>query len=324
MVSPIHIQQELDQKAMLESSPEMLSSKLSDLIRSFANPANLQLLRSYTESHTDTITSLRFHHASSPLTATTTTPSNPQLQLISSSTDGLVNIYDPSLSDEDDAVLVVFNNKAAVSHACPFLAAPTPTSPSAGGAPAICAISHDEKLSVYEIEDKSLKGEEEVTWPEVDVREALNADYAISLLPQTGRGESNGQTMMLAVGAYREETLAKVPGVTRPYVDLCMGAPKQAATQGSPPSSGFELAIRLVGGHGEEVVRDVWFDQEVGCRILLQIQQSILMMSSLGFIRRHLRRGWLHQDLGRSEWPGAIGKWRRRDGRHHRRNHAFE
>lgn len=188
---------------------------------------------------------------SSSSTSSADTPH--RLTLISSSTDGLVNIYDPSISDEDDAVLVVFNNKGAVQHVSPFLL--PGSSLSAQPVAAICAISHDEKMSIYEVEEKSEEGQEETVYPIMDVRESMAADYAISLTPRDGFPKSSNQ-LVLATGTYRPETLAKIPGVTNPIVDLRVGTPGKEATGAS-----MDVAIRLLGAHGEELVRDVWYDE---------------------------------------------------------------
>lgn len=58
-------------------------------------------LFSYFESHQDDITSLRFH------------PQNPNY-MCSGSTDGLINIYDVSANDEDDAILTTINTEDTV------------------------------------------------------------------------------------------------------------------------------------------------------------------------------------------------------------------
>lgn len=130
--------------------------------------------------------------------------------------------------------------------------------------PALCAISHDERLSVYEVEDAA-KGEGETeneedlppVWPELDLRQALNADYAISLLPRRANQQPSGMT--LAVGAYRPETIARVSGAEGPIVALYSGAPRLLEGK----IEGFECEARLKGAHGEDVVRDVYFDEQM-------------------------------------------------------------
>ncbi|KAM7342444.1 WD repeat-containing protein 89-like isoform 2-T4 [Cochliomyia hominivorax] len=58
-------------------------------------------LFTYFESHQDDVTSLRFH------------PQNPDI-LCSGSTDGLINIFDVSASDEDNAILTTINTESTV------------------------------------------------------------------------------------------------------------------------------------------------------------------------------------------------------------------
>ena len=144
--------------------------------------------------------------------------------------------------------------------------------------PAICAISHDEKFGVFEIEDVAPGGNgqekeedaESTEWPVLDLRQALQADYAIDLRPR-GLTEAEygylGNGMVLATGTYREETLANIPGEDTPFVDLFLVAPVRAGVMAAgtgtagAATAGFESAVRLRGAHGEEIVRDVWFEE---------------------------------------------------------------
>lgn len=179
----------------------------------------------------------------------------------------MISIFDPTQDDEDDALLTVFNNKAAVSHLCPFQMPPSLPQSAITSVPALCSISHDEKLSVYEVEDTtSGKNEDEAenednlapVWPELDLRETLVADYAIRLLPRQTKQQSH--EMILAVGAYRPETLARSPEVNGPMVALYSAAPRLVDGK----IEGFACVARLAGAHGEDVVRDIWFDEDAG------------------------------------------------------------
>lgn len=62
---------------------------------------------SYVDSHNDDVTAVRFH---------------PQKLncLISGSTDGLINIYDTNINDEDDAVYQTINHEASI-HSTGFI-----------------------------------------------------------------------------------------------------------------------------------------------------------------------------------------------------------
>jgi len=138
------------------------------------------------------------------------------------------------------------------------------------------AISHDEKFGVFEMEDLSMtygrakeeedENAESTEWPVLDLRQALQADYAIGLRPRGLTEAEYGfldKGMVLATGTYREETLANIPGENTPFVDLSVVAPVRAggkATAGAA-TGGFEPVVRLKGAHGEEIVRDVWFEE---------------------------------------------------------------
>ena len=110
-------------------------------------------LRSFLESHTDTVTSLQLH------------PALPTL-LLSSSTDGLVNIFDTSQAEEEDALYQVINHGSAIAHAG-FMYPSTD----------IFAIGTDETMSFYALQ--SQKEEEEEPAPRAfgDVREPLGCEY---------------------------------------------------------------------------------------------------------------------------------------------------
>lgn len=114
-------------------------------------------IRSYVESHTDTVTSLQRH------------PSHPSL-LLSSSTDGLLNIFDTSQTDEEDALYQVINHRSAIAHAG-FMYPSTD----------LYVLGTDETVSFYALQ--SQKEEEEEPSPKVfgDVREGLGCEYLVDM-----------------------------------------------------------------------------------------------------------------------------------------------
>ncbi|KAG8511686.1 WD repeat-containing protein 89 [Galemys pyrenaicus] len=71
------------------------------------NSQNLSITRdplgAYSESHSDDITQVCFH------------PSNPNM-VVSGSTDGLVNVFDISADNEEDALVTTFNSVSSVSY----------------------------------------------------------------------------------------------------------------------------------------------------------------------------------------------------------------
>ncbi|CAN9247959.1 unnamed protein product [Alternaria alternata] len=173
-------------------------------------------LRSYVDSHTDTVTNLSLH------------PSHPTL-LLSSSTDGLINIFDTAQADEDDALYQVVNHGSAVAHAG-FMYPGTD----------IYAIGTDETISFFALQ--SQKEEEEEPAPKVwgDVREGLGCEYVVDL------GWA-GQQAFVAAGKHSESLLNFIP--------ISKG------TNG-PLDYSFDVdkSITFAGAHGEEIVRDAFTD----------------------------------------------------------------
>lgn len=88
--------------------------------------------------------------------------------LLSGSTDGLVNIYDTTITDEDDALVQVINH-GSVHHAG-FL-----------GERTIYALSHDEDFSVHPATDPDEQAEEPKPIQFGDLRQPLNCEYIAQL-----------------------------------------------------------------------------------------------------------------------------------------------
>lgn len=110
-------------------------------------------LREFVESHTDTMTDLQLH------------PTLPTL-LLSASTDGLINIFDTSKADEEDALYQVINHRSAVARAG-FM---YPTTD-------VYAMGTDETLSFYALQNQEEEKEEPAPKAFGDVREPLGCDY---------------------------------------------------------------------------------------------------------------------------------------------------
>lgn len=105
--------------------------------------------------------------------------------LISSSTDGLVNLFNTDAEDEDDALVSVANNKSAVQHF-----GLRTTYRNGAHSRTVCVISGDEQVALYSLDEESTNDPEEKPW---DLRQRFSCDYAISL-----RKAETG--FMLAVG----------------------------------------------------------------------------------------------------------------------------
>lgn len=178
-------------------------------------------------------------------------PSHPTL-LLSSSTDGLINIFDTSQADEDDALYQVVNHGSAIAHAG-FMYPGTD----------IYAIGTDETVSFFALQ--SQKEEEEEPTPKVwgDVREGLGCEYVVDLAWV-------GQQACVAAGKHRyvfhlwciPKRLSVLSGHSENLLNLI---PIDKDTNG-PLDYSFDLdkSISFPGAHGEEIVRDLFTDTHVG------------------------------------------------------------
>ncbi|GLA02846.1 hypothetical protein AnigIFM60653_002416 [Aspergillus niger] len=166
----------------------------------------------YVESHNDDVTELQYH------------PTNPTL-FLSGSTDGLVNIYNTTITDEDEALVQVINH-GSVHHAG-FLSNNT-----------IYALSHDEVFSVHPATDPDDAAQEPSPIQFGDLRQPLGCEYIAQVCV-------GSQGAYVAGGNKKENRLDLIPLV-------------------SEPSWRFdqENLWRLPGAHGEEVVRSVYLDEK--------------------------------------------------------------
>lgn len=129
-------------------------------------------LQNYIESHNDDVTEVQFH---------LTLPSC----LLSGSTDGLVNIYDTSLSDEDDALVQVQNHGSSVNHAG-FLSNAD-----------FFALSHDETFCVYRLNEQDDSTDEPSPTAFGDLRQRLDCEYVVDVTP------SGGADAIVGAGSHR-------------------------------------------------------------------------------------------------------------------------
>jgi WD40 repeat protein len=164
---------------------------------------------SYVDSHNDDVTEIKFH------------PTDVNA-LLSGSTDGLVNVYNTTIADEDEAVYQTINHGASI-HSTGFLAEKR-----------LYALSHMETLSVYQVADPDANVPEPAPVEFGDVREPWGCEYVIDVCPG-----------YVAVGSHPEEDQASQNFSLIPFLN-------------ETP----DLANRLVfqGGHGEEVVRSLYID----------------------------------------------------------------
>lgn len=209
-------------------------------------------IRAFTDSHTDTLTALYFL----PKEGTGATT----LRLISSSTDGLITLFDLAFDNEDDAVLEVFNNRASVQHLLPIESGPT------SGLDVFIAISHDEILKVFSLATGDQLGPEHG----VRLKDVFACDYALGV-----KAEKRAGRVALALGTNKEET------ALQPRVEIIMLEPYQIiqlAKSATHDGSSVDLTtmkdcniFRLHHAHGDEVVRDF---------LLVKTQQSYEVVTS--------------------------------------------
>ncbi|GKT91682.1 WD repeat-containing protein [Colletotrichum tofieldiae] len=171
----------------------------------------------YDEVHSDDVTELRFH------------PSEPHI-LLSGSTDGLVNIYDTRISDEDEVVIQTLN-QGSVHHAS-FL-----------GNTEVYVLTHDEKLAVYSVAEDHGSGAALVDFG--DARESLGCQYIANVTTKI-----DGSGAIVGAGS-QDRQLFELVHLSR-------------TAEGG---WGFDRAnsVGLPGGHGEEIVRSFCFydDEQV-------------------------------------------------------------
>ncbi|KAF2399353.1 WD repeat protein [Trichodelitschia bisporula] len=165
----------------------------------------------YEESHTDTITELRF-----------VPNAGSETLLLSASTDGLINIFDTAVAEEDDAVFQVVNHRSALHHAGLI-----------GGD--IYGLGTDETFSLYALQSPDLDAADPQPTHFGDVREPLNCEYAI--------GAYSTRHPFLAVGRHSAD----------PLVELIPLKKREDAWSFRPKKT-----RRLVGAHGGEIVRDIF------------------------------------------------------------------
>ncbi|EAU39322.1 conserved hypothetical protein [Aspergillus terreus NIH2624] len=163
-------------------------------------------------------------------------PTRPDI-FLSGSTDGLVNIYNTTIADEDDALVQVINH-GSVHHAG-FLTEKT-----------IYALSHDEVFSIHPATDPDEQTQEPDPVQFGDLRQPLDCEYIAQLC-------IGSQGPYIAAGNKMDKRLDLIPLVADPTWRFDQ-----------------ENLWRLPGGHGEEVVRSVYLDE-----------QSVFTGGEDGFVR---------------------------------------
>ncbi|KAG6991278.1 hypothetical protein G7Y79_00054g089070 [Physcia stellaris] len=139
-------------------------------------------------------------------------------------TDGLVNLFDTTITDEDEALLQITNHGSSIHHAR-FLSSTE-----------FYALSHDETLSIYSLD--TIKGGNNDVPPTKfgDLRARLDCDYVVNI---SNLGDGNA---VLGAGSHSKQHLDLVP-----------------LRHTSEWSLDLQHGIRLPTAHGEEIVRSMCF-----------------------------------------------------------------
>lgn len=169
----------------------------------------------YVDSHSDDVTEVQFH------------PTDP-FGLLSGSTDGLINIYNTSIEDEDDAVYNAINNGSSI-HRAGFIQ-------SKDGVNKVFALSHMETFSVYHIANPDDESETPAPIEFGDIREKWGCQYVADVLNGYIAVGSNNDTSTFNLLPYDNDTVVDTAN-----------------------------PISLKDAHGEEVVRCVHLDNQYQC-----------------------------------------------------------
>ncbi|ANB11411.1 hypothetical protein AWJ20_4221 [Sugiyamaella lignohabitans] len=168
----------------------------------------------YIDSHSDDVTDISFHP-------------HDNTALLSGSVDGLVNIYNTAIADEDEAVFQVINHGASI-HKARFL----PDN-------RILALSHMETMSIYTLANPDSEEPDVKPLEFGDIRQSWDCDYIADLLLSDG---------YIGAGSNSEKHEFKlIPfNSNSGQVDL-------------------SNVITLGGAHGEEVVRAIHINHQAQC-----------------------------------------------------------
>ncbi|KAI8624113.1 WD40-repeat-containing domain protein [Xylariaceae sp. FL1651] len=167
----------------------------------------------YKEVHSDDVTELNFH------------PSDPNI-LLSGSTDGLVNICDIRITDEDEVVIQTFNHDSSIHHAA-FV-----------NDTEVYALSHDERLALYDMAEGYEKGA--ATMDFGDMRAILGCQYVANVF-----AKANGAGAVIGAGAHEQQVFELIH-----------------LTKGDNWTLDRGNSVSLPGAHAEEIVRSFCFYDE--------------------------------------------------------------
>ena len=177
--------------------------------------------------------------------------------LLSGSTDSLINIFDANLADEDEVLISITNHGSSIHHAG-FLSSDT-----------FFGLSHDESFSLYPFDpgeriNEETGGSDHLAFG--DLREVMNCEYVVHVL-----NSGDGGSTIVAAGSHRSVTLslqilraAQSRLLTIPrYSRHCLELVPLNIKPGVSTDFDKENTIRLEGAHGEEIVRSFCFGDDI-------------------------------------------------------------
>lgn len=148
------------------------------------------------------------------------------------STDGLLNVFNTSLSDEDDALHQTINHGHSI-HRANFLSKTD-----------IFALSHDEHFSTYQlISNPEQDADDQLLKDHGDMRSSLGAEYVTNVLPRPDGGA------VMGIGRHSE----------RAFDLVHLKSSETARGWAFEPES----RVSLAGAHGDSIVRSFCFHDEV-------------------------------------------------------------
>ncbi|WZH41888.1 WD40-repeat-containing domain protein [Fusarium acuminatum] len=152
-----------------------------------------------------------------------------QALLMSGSTDGLVNVYDTRVADEDDLIVQTCNADASV-HRAAWLSATE-----------VATLSHDERCALYDVSEEHANGDAVQDFG--DMRAVLGCQYVADITPKM-----DGSGAILGAGAQGKQAFELVFLAKNP--------------NGEGWALDRENSVGLPGAHGEEIVRSFCFFDE--------------------------------------------------------------
>lgn len=167
----------------------------------------------------------------------------------------MVNVYNTTIPDEDDALVQITNHGSSIHHAG-FL---TDTQ--------LYALSHDENFSVYPLasqHEEPASGECNAPTKFGDLRGLLNCEYIVDIITLSGNGNA-----IIGAGIHRyislifHEALPNSFLTKAPFSDRSSLALIPLHQSGSKWCINPDRAIQLDGAHGPKIVRSICFPNSV-------------------------------------------------------------